>query len=274
MARQRSPAPVSGRAVTFDLWYTLLGLEPAEEEAYIDSVHSAACDLLVSWPADERGRPAPSRERARSEFRREFLRASALSAEGRSWGPTAQIRSVARRLGRAPAPETYLHRLAEIVSKLPLRPAVGAAETLKTLRGAGYRIGVVSNTVGEPGAALEQVCGRLGLARWIEAWAWSDQHPWTKPAPQLFRWCLNRLGVTAAAAVHVGDAWSDIAGGRAAGYRATVQFLGLANYSPEYKRTFVPALPPTTTPTRTCRRFAELGRIVPALFEGPAPDLP
>ena len=88
------------RAVTFDLWYTLVGLRPAEEEAYVDDLLATAAELLRAWPAARSGAPVPSTEHAREVFREEFLRGAALSRRGRSYGATDQIRAAARRLGR------------------------------------------------------------------------------------------------------------------------------------------------------------------------------
>ena len=145
-----------------------------------------------------------------------------------------------------------------------------ALSTLESLREAGYRVGLVSNTVGEPGAALERVCRRFGIDRFIEAWAWSDQHPWTKPAPELFQWCLERLGVPASAAVHVGDGASDIDGGHRAGYRATILYSGASNYSAEYRRMFAPKIDPATTPpAATLLRFQEVPEHVRAVLPVP-----
>ncbi len=136
------------RAVTFDVWYTLVYLRPSEEEAYVDSLSEAASDLLLGWPAGPKGRPAPSRAQARKAFHREFVHAARLSRRGISRTPAQQIQAVARRFDRRPRPEEYVGRVEELVGRLPLRAAPGARAALRRLRAAGYRVGVVSNTVG------------------------------------------------------------------------------------------------------------------------------
>ena len=259
------------RAVTFDVWYTLVYLRPSEEEAYVDSLSEAASDLLLGWPAGPKGRSAPSRAQARKAFHREFVHAARLSRRGISRTPAQQIQAVARRFDRRPRPEEYVGRVEELVGRLPLRPAPGARAALRRLRAAGYRVGVVSNTVGEPGRALQRVLDRFGLAAPIEAWAWSDQHPWTKPAPALFRWCLRRLGVPPSHCIHVGDGWSDIVGARRAGLHASVQFLGHASYSPAYARAFAPPIPSWQSATRVIRSFRGLPKLIDRLF---GPDGP
>jgi putative hydrolase of the HAD superfamily len=264
--------PVSGttpkpRAVTFDVWYTLVYLEPDEEEAYVADLVQAAAELLVGWPPGPKGRPAPSLAKARSVFRRQFESAASLSRQGISRTPAEQIRRAADRLDRRSRPNEYVRRVEELVERAPLRRAANAAGVLDQLQRAGYRIGIVSNTVGEPGRALQRVLERLGLARTIGAWAWSDEHPWTKPAPELFRWCLRRLGVPPGRSIHVGDGWSDVVGARRAGFLGTVQFIGHASYSPTYARSFAPPIPRSESPSRVVRTFRSMPTLIDRLFD-------
>ncbi len=258
--------PTAPRAVTFDVWYTLVYLAPEEEEGYVTSLVDAAGDLLRSWPAGPRGRPAPSLAVARRAFRREFEQAAWLSRRGVTCTPAQQIQAVADRLDRRARPDEYVRRIEELVDRLPLRAAPGAGVALRRVRAAGYRVGVVSNTVGEPGRALQKVLHRFGFAGQIQEWAWSDQHPWTKPAPELFRWCLRRLRVPPSRAIHVGDGWSDVVGAHRAGFRACVQFLGHASYSPSYAKVFAPPIPASQAADRKIRSFRGLPALVERLF--------
>lgn len=259
------------RAVTFDVWYTLVYLRPEEEEAYVASLLDAASEVVIDGRAGPKGRPAPPRAAVRRAFLAEFERAAALSRAGTTRTPAQQVRAVASRFDRRIRPEEYVRRVEELVERLPLRAAPGARNALVGLRRAGYRVGVVSNTVGEPGRALQRVLGRFGLAAPVEAWAWSDEHPWTKPDPRLFRWCLRKLGTVPAQAIHVGDGWSDVVGAGRAGFHASVQFLGHASYSPAYARSFAPPLTSSEAATRTIRSFRGVPALIDRLFvAGPA----
>jgi putative hydrolase of the HAD superfamily len=62
----------------------------------------------------------------------------------------------------------------------------------------------------------------------FDAWSFSDETGWFKPAAEAFRPTLEGLGVAAVDAAHVGDnERTDIAGAKALGMVA-VQYTGLA----------------------------------------------
>src|SRR5262249_41428212 len=101
-------------------------------------------------------------------------------------------------------------------------PAVddGALATLETLRGAGYKLALVSNIMRTPGATLREMLARFRLLDYFEHMTFSDEVGIRKPAPEIFAATLRAIGVDAAAAVHVGDdPVLDVQGGRAAGMR-------------------------------------------------------
>ena len=263
-----SESDAAPRAVTVDLWYTLLHLEPPEQERYLHQQEERAARLIESWPALPIPDGAPAPLDPRTAFRTEF-RAAALAAwEGRSVAPTTQIARAAKLAGHEARPEEFAVSLGELVEGMEFRPAPGAVGFLQELRSKGYRLGLVSNTVGEPGRYLQRVCDRLGLGRFLEVWAWSDELPWTKPSPQIFHWCLSRLGVDPASAVHVGDGASDVGGAIAAGMRGAVLYEGLSDYPVEYKRMFAPPLDSVARPSARASRMSDIPGIVDQIFAG------
>jgi HAD superfamily hydrolase (TIGR01549 family) len=250
------------RVLTLDLWHTLAYLEPEAEEAYMrDQVELAASVLEGAPVADP---PGPGRESsARRVFEEVYAEAVAASQQGRSVPPPEQIVRAGARLGRRPDPEVYLRRLRELVDRQPFLAAPGAVDVLERLREDDWRLAVISNTVGEPGASLRPMLHSLGFDRLIQTFVFSDEEPWTKPSPEIFAAALSRLGAPARSAVHVGDGWADIEGARRAGFRASVLFTGLRRYGEQYRRLFLPegsSNPPT--PYRV-DRWEEL----PALLE-------
>ena len=95
-------------------------------------------------------------------------------------------------------------------------PMTGVEETLRTLRARGLALGVVSNW----DCGLHEHLVRTGLAPYFGAVVTSADAGARKPDPRPFLLALERLGVRAGRAVHVGDhAPHDGAGARAAGMR-------------------------------------------------------
>jgi putative hydrolase of the HAD superfamily len=88
---------------------------------------------------------------------------------------------------------------------------------LAALKRMGLPLAVASNANGTVRAKLE----RLGLAGWFDLVIDSQELGVEKPDPALFAFALERLGVRAQAAVHVGDFFHiDVVGARAAGLHA------------------------------------------------------
>jgi len=229
----------SPRLLSLDLWHTLVYLEPEAEEAYMRAQVDLATTVLAAAPraattsADE----GPD---YRTVFEDVYARAVAASQHGRSVSPALQIEEAGARCGRVPDPQVYLDGLRDLVGRTRFRPAPGAFDVLRGLRQDGWTTAVVSNTVGEPGAALRPVLDQMGVNRLVDAFVFSDEGPWTKPAPEIFREALARLGVGPEQTVHVGDGWVDIEGARRAGLRAGVLYTGLQRYGARYRQLFLP----------------------------------
>jgi len=237
----------AARALTVDLWHTLVYLEPNAEEAYMRAQLDLATEILAAAPPAD-GTPPPDPLTLRRSFERVYAEAISAAQEGRSVSPAQQMEEAGRRAGVRPAPEHYYEGLFHLVNRTPFLPAPGALDVLRHLRADGWAVGVVSNTVGEPGEALRPVLNRLGLDQVVETFVFSDEEPWTKPSPAIFGAALERLGAEARSAVHVGDGWVDIEGARRAGFRAGVLFTGLQHYAERYRRLFLPegwSNPPT-----------------------------
>lgn len=95
----------------------------------------------------------------------------------------------------------------------------GTAPALERLQGAGYRLGVVSNSDGRVAEALEAV----GLARYFGVVVDSKLVGYEKPDPRIFQPALASLGVTPAEALYVGDLYEvDVVGARRAGMAAVL----------------------------------------------------
>ncbi len=228
----------ANRAVTFDLWHTLIFLEPPDEDRYMQRQWDLGAAALLA-PSVSRLAPAQEVTRAREAFIQSYRSAVDNAARGISVNPARQIQEAATALGNPGRSTEYLESLDRLVSETPFRRPLDALDVLDEIRDFGFRVGVISNTIGEPGRFLERVCEKLGLAERIDTFAWSDELPWTKPSPEIFAYCLGRLNVESRDALHIGDGSSDINGARNAGYRANVLFTGLQEYGEAYRQLFM-----------------------------------
>lgn len=231
--------PVVMPAVTLDLWHTLIFLRPEDEEEYMET------QIRLATAALERAEPLPGVPVAadgalRRAFEEVYAQAVTEAGRGRTVTPVEQLRRAGERTGRRPRAEEYLRDLRSVVERLPFEKAPGGIDFLRSLAEDGYRLGVISNTVGEPGAFLRPALEKMGFDAFVRAYVFSDELPWTKPAPEIFRTTLERLGERPDAAVHVGDGWSDIEGARRAGMRGGILFTGLQDYGARYKALFLP----------------------------------
>ncbi|HEX5962804.1 MAG TPA: HAD-IA family hydrolase [Gemmatimonadales bacterium] len=118
-------------------------------------------------------------------------------------------------------------------------------ESLRRLRDAGLRLGIVSNSDGRVGQALEAA----GLREYFDVVIDSKLVGIEKPNPAIFRAALDALGVTAQEALYVGDLYEvDILGAQAAGMEAVL--LSSSSLLPE----------------RACRTAASIDDLVNTLL--------
>lgn len=200
------------KAVFLDVYNTIAGFHPPREEIQAASAAEHGLALTLEGTArgyhdadalmNEQNRVRPVRlmppgEQLRffAEYERRVLRGSGhevdLETAGRVW------QTVRRH-------EYWLRLFPDVM------PA------LDSLRQSGYRIGVISN-MNQSGAVLAR---DLGLEGHVDFIVTSREASAEKPHAPIFLMALERAGVRAAEAVHVGDQLdSDIQGAEAVGIR-------------------------------------------------------
>ena len=99
------------------------------------------------------------------------------------------------------------------VGALEFRLTEGAADALDRLRAAGLKLACVGNWDSTLASHLEDV----GIADRFDVVVSSAKAGVEKPDPAIFRFALDRLGVTPARALHIGDSDVDRDGALAAG---------------------------------------------------------
>jgi HAD superfamily hydrolase (TIGR01549 family) len=142
-------------------------------------------------------------------------------AVGNSWGAE---RFWHRILERATGGPVELPRVSGFVTCIRQQGAMAqlfsdVPHCLKTLRRAGYRMGVISNSQSE--AWVRALLEKVRILEYFEAVVSSGSEGIAKPNPEIFLRAARRLRVAPAAAFHVGNlAHVDAKAAMAAGLRA------------------------------------------------------
>jgi HAD superfamily hydrolase (TIGR01549 family) len=110
-------------------------------------------------------------------------------------------------------------------SELALAPNV--ADTLRALRAADVRLGIICDVGMTPSTALRRVLDGFGVLDLFDHHAFSDDVGVYKPDPSIFAHALEGLGGSPATSAHVGDLRrTDVAGANRAGW-TSVRYAGL-----------------------------------------------
>ena len=198
--------------ITIDLWGTLLFDGPASDNRYKKRRMADFQTLLGAAGLSASG---SALDRAYEESGVHLSRVWATHRDV----PAGVDPGLPRRV-----PPALLTALVDAYARpiLLLPPAVddGALAALETLKGAGYKLALVSNIMRTPGATLRQLLGQFRLLGYFEQTTFSDEVGIRKPAPEIFALTLRAIGGDAATAVHVGDdPILDVQGALAAGMR-------------------------------------------------------
>lgn len=205
------------RAILFDLFDTLVDLHMER----LPESHVGGQRVNYTYPAlhAEILRHA---DVAFDSFARELadvdrgLRAS--QAEGREISTRVRFGALAERLG------LEVPGLPEALTRVHMAALRGVAHVpphhdyvMGALRG-GYRLAVCSNF--SDARTAREVLEEANLLRHLDAAVISEEVGWRKPRPEIFRACLERLGVAAHETLHVGDRLrEDVAGAGELGLR-------------------------------------------------------
>jgi len=105
--------------------------------------------------------------------------------------------------------------------------APNVAGTIRALKDAGVRVGIVCDVGMTPSTTLRKHLDRHGVLESFDHWSFSDEVGCYKPDPVIFTHALDGLGAEPATTAHVGDLRrTDIAGALAMGMTA-VRYVGI-----------------------------------------------
>ena len=212
-----SPLPAESRAairvVFFDAGQTLVFPDPPVEEVYAAAF--AAHGLVV--PLEEVHHAVHATWRVVAERR---------EAGEERWGQDGGeagfwrrfVASVYARAGGGDLPEPLLQDLVcHFQDDATWKAFPEVTGILERLRGAGYRLLVVSNW----DSSLPLLLTKLGLAKYFEGIVVSATVGASKPSSKIFEEALLIAGVPCESALHIGDSREeDFDGARAAGLKA------------------------------------------------------
>ncbi|MBN1596068.1 HAD-IA family hydrolase [candidate division FCPU426 bacterium] len=199
------------KAVFFDAGNTLFEIQPSVGELYAQ----VAKEYGVRFKAGA----------LETLFRKEWQRRSGgghftspqSKGQERAWWYDL-VKSVVDRLGGLKPFDAYFERLYDLfASEQVWRLFPEVPEVLKECRRRGVVVGIVSNW----DSRLMTICDRLQLSGYCTFIIASAAVGIAKPDPAIFQLALERAGVTAQEAMHVGDSVEDdVYGARAAGVDA------------------------------------------------------
>ena len=211
------------RAVTFDLWNTLLTGTPGAveirsrfwREVIVERGLDIGDDLL-------HGTLSMLPARFDEEWR-----------AGRQYGPTEALADCFTAFGDRLASEDRdaLAAAFEAASyELKVAPVADAAEVLSAVAATGVAVGIISDTTLAVGRHLRTYLDQHRILQHVTFAAFSDEVGVYKPDPAIFRVALDGLGIDDPTTVaHVGDLMrTDVAGARAMGM-VTVRFRGVVD---------------------------------------------
>ena len=215
------------RAVTFDLWNTLLREQ-----------HRVNRDRRIdNWLGLLEGEAtALERDRLGAALDVSWRRFDDAWRANLSYGAADAVRDALEHLGLQPPADVVEALVSAITDPAPeLVPAAAdnIEAALATLKDHGVAIGIICDVGLTPSRTLRRYLDQHGLLGYFDHWSFSDEVGTFKPDPVIFHHALAGLGgVEPAAAAHVGDLRrTDIGGAQDLGIFA-VRYTGVNDDPP------------------------------------------
>lgn len=198
------------KAIFFDFYNTLISFDPPRQQLQVTACREFGIEVNPKaiprgyWFADD----FMSRENARSPIHRR-----SPEEERSFWADYEAI--ILEKAGVEVSKKLALHiftRARQLDRRLILFDDV--LPVLDTLKSRGIVLGLVSNL----NRKLDGHCKELGLTPYMDFALTSSEIGAEKPHPPIFLAALERAGVSASEAIHVGDQYhSDVLGARSVG---------------------------------------------------------
>jgi putative hydrolase of the HAD superfamily len=190
------------QAVVFDIGGTLLDFERKESYAELKTGAELARGYLLSLGHA----PPPAniyRRRIITRLARAYLWSRLTAAE---LDPMRELTRLHRSMGISldDSDANEVGRLLYSPNKALAHAHPDTVETLRALRAAGMKIGLISNTVAPP-SGIEDHLAQEGLLEFFAVRVYSCRVGVPKPNPKIFRAALQELDVGPERALYIGD---------------------------------------------------------------------
>lgn len=192
------------QALIFDVDGTLA---ETERDGHRPAFNAAFFDCGLNWHWDEASYGKLLAVTGGKERITHYAREHAPELAAR-----ADFPALVQRLHRAKT-QHYLHRVEQ--GRLPLRP--GIARLIGAARQAGIRLAIATTTTPENVAALLRAGLGPEAPGWFAVIGAGDCVPAKKPAPDIYLWVLERLGLPPGACLAVEDSEIGLRSARGAG---------------------------------------------------------
>jgi putative hydrolase of the HAD superfamily len=209
-------------AVTFDYWNTLCA---EQAPGYLRGLRIDAWLGLL-----EDAGFATERAMLDAAFDTAWQRHVRGWTAGEAFGHTAAAETILEATGHD-VPDDLRAALLEafvgVGEDADVRLTPNVAETIRALKAAGIKIGIVCDVGFTPSPMLRRYLERHRLLDAFDHWSFSDEVGCYKPDPRIFTHALDGLGADPKETAHVGDLRrTDVAGARAMGMTA-IRYTGL-----------------------------------------------
>ncbi len=248
------------RAITFDLWDTLIDDESDEPKRAAQGLRSKYEERRhLVWEALNADEPIDM-----ATVRLAYATADAAFRvvwhdQHVTWEIADRLRVVLNGLGRSLPDDVFAqvvraHEQMEV--EIPPDPIAGAREALDELAGR-YKLCIVSDTIVSPGRCLRELLEIHGLKQYFSGFAFSDEVGHSKPHRAMFESAASQMGCEMAEMVHIGDRdHNDVKGPQALGMKA-VLFIAKRAHDKD-----------TTSAEAVCASHAELPAAIDAVAGG------
>ncbi len=220
------PLPGTIKAVTFDLWDTIVDDDSDEPRRRARGLRPKAAERphLIREALD-RHEPLALDTVTTAYRDADAAFVKAWKERSITWTLDERLDVVLRNLGRdldGGDRERLIEALGAMEVDIPPDPIPGVAEMLANLAGR-YKLSIVSDAIVTPGSGLRRLLENHGLKQYFTGFAFSDEVGRSKPHREMFSAAAGQMGVEIPEMVHVGDRdHNDVKGPQALGMKAVL----------------------------------------------------